>query len=487
LHGAAAMTEPLRDYARDLLRAEGFAVDAPPEVERELAVAAARPARSPENGADVVDLTHLPWSSIDNVETRDVDQLEHSEERADGTVVRVAIADVDAYVHKGSALDAHAAQNTVSVYGGEVVLPMLPTSLSEGLTSLLTGEDRLAIVAEFVVDASGMTRDGRIYRALVRNTAQLDYASISTWLAGSAPLPSNAVGLEDQLRMQNAAAIRLRAQRVKRGALEFERRETRPVVRSGAVVDIVLTRRGAARDLIEDFMIAANAVIAEYLEAHNVSWIRRMVGAPERWPAIVAVAAQSGVTLPAEPDRVALGAFLNAAHARSPDTYAEISLSVLRLLGSGSYVVEHRAEELGAHFALGVDDYTHFTAPNRRYADVITQRIVKAVLAHAACPYGDAELDAIAAQCTRMEDKAHAVERKVARHAAVLVMRDRVGEVFEGVVTFVDRGRVSVVLDAPAVEARVTGDVGSAVGDRVRVRVTAVDVEKDHIDLEPAP
>lgn len=482
------MSDDLRTYGRDLLTQEGFAVDATPEVTAEVATHVAHPlVRGAESPPDVSirDLRTLPWSSIDNVETRDVDQLEQSEIVTDGTLVRIAIADVDAYVRKGSALDMRAAQNTVSVYAGDVLLPMLPEELSAGLTSLLKDADRLAVVAEFVVDAQGATRDEAVYRAWVRNTAQLDYESISAWLGGKAPLPPAAHALEEQLRMQYDTAVRLRNQRELRGALDFERVETRPVLVNGSVVDMQITQRGAARDLIEDFMTAANAVIAGYLERNNVSWIRRMVGPPERWPQIVEIASRAGVTLPAEPDRVALGAFLHAQRDKYPDRFAALSNSVLRLLGSGAYVVEHRHEDLAAHFALGVEDYTHFTAPNRRYADVVTQRMVKEMLLGHDSPYDDAALDAIAKQCTTMEDKARAVERRVEKRAAVLLMADHIGKEINAVVTAASKGRTFARMRSPAVEGRiVTGEEGLHPGQHVRVRVTAVDVERDHVDLE---
>jgi exoribonuclease-2 len=482
------MIDDIRAYGRDLLTQEGFAVDIPADAARELAEMTAHPLTpSSKFSTDVSirDLRDLPWSSIDNVETRDVDQLEHAERVAGGTLVRVAIADVDAYVKQGSALDARAAQNTVSVYAGDVLLPMLPEELSAGLTSLLAGEDRLAIVAEFVVDEEGATHDEVVYSAWVRNNVQLDYESISAWIDGGKSLPERARPLEEQLSMQHEAAVRLRKQRVLRGALDFERVETRPVVRDGRVVDVQVTQRGAARDLIEDFMTGANAVIAGFLEKNNVSWIRRMVGEPERWPRIVEIAEKLGTTLPAEPDRHALGAFLRDRRAKDPSHFAAISVSVLKLLGSGAYVIEHRQEELGAHFALGVEDYTHFTAPNRRYADVVTQRIVKAVLAHARCPYDDAALDAIAKQCTEMEDKARAVERRVEKRASVQLMSRHIGDEADAVITAVAKGRTFATLRSPHVDGRiVAGEEGLRAGQHVRVRVSAVDVERDHIGLE---
>lgn len=482
------MIEDIRDYGRDLLTQEGFAVDVSSEAARELSEMTSHPlvpSSHSRTNVPVKDLRALPWSSIDNVETRDVDQLEQSEIVEGGTLVRIAIADVDVYVKKDSAIDARAAQNTVSVYTGDVLLPMLPEALSAGLTSLLANEDRRAVIAEFVVDDEGVTHSESVYLAWVRNTAQLDYNSLNGWLAGTHPLPGKARPLEAQLRMQHEAAVRLRKQREVRGALDFERIETRPVVVNGKVVDVQITERGAARDLIEDFMTAANAVIAGFLETNNVSWIRRMVGAPERWPRIMEMAEKSGTTLPAEPDRHALGAFLRAQRDRDPKHFATLSSSVLRLLGSGEYKVEHKQEELGAHFALGVEDYTHFTAPNRRYADVVTQRIVKAVLSNVECPYDDAALDAIAKQCTVMEDKARAVERRVEKRGSMMLMSDRIGMEADAVITGKDKGRIFARLRSPAVDGHVvSGEDRVHLGERVRVRVSAVNVERDQVELE---
>ncbi|HEX6693621.1 MAG TPA: RNB domain-containing ribonuclease [Longimicrobiales bacterium] len=476
------MHSELRDYALGLLREAGFQVDLTSQAAAQLDALPVGPA-----AGGIMDLTHLPWSSIDNPTTRDVDQLEYAEAVPGGTRVLVAIADVDEWVPRGSPLDLRAGQNTVSVYGGEVLLPMLPERLSEGLSSLLADQPRLAVIAEFVASPDGVLNNGKVYRALVKNAVQLDYETINAWLSGAGPLPAKAAQMEEQLRLQNDAAERLRGQRERLGALEFQRNEVRPVVKDGRVVDMVLTHPGPARDLIEDFMIAANATIAGFLEKHDVSWIRRMVGAPERWSQIAALIREGGGTAPDTPDRTALAAFLNAARARDPENFASVSLSVLRLLGSGEYMVEHRAEDLGAHFALAVEDYTHFTAPNRRYADVVTQRIVKAVLAGEKCPYGDVELEEIAAHCSRMEDAARAVERKVVRYATMLLMQPRVGETFDAVVADASKQDARIMLTTPVIEGRLDADgVTRKDGDSLRVRLTAVDVAAGRMTFSPA-
>ena len=487
LHPAAGMDTKLRSYALGQLESEGFETDLSSAVAKELEALAGSEATSAAalalSSGVIRDMRELAWSSIDNRETRDVDQIEYTEATAAGTRVYIGIADVDVLVPAGSAVDARARQNTVSVYGVGVLLPMLPEALSEGLTSLLPNADRAAIVAEFVVTPEGSITAPSVYRALVRNTVQLDYDTINDWLAAEGELPAVALALGEQLRLQHEAAVRLRGRREELGALEFERHETRPVVEDGVVTDIAVVRRGAARDLIEDFMIAANAVIAGFLEANDVAWIRRMVGPPERWSRIVTVLEGVGMSLPASPDRIALARALRRVREERAALHEDLSSQVLRLLGAGAYVVEHRAEELDAHFALAVDDYTHFTAPNRRYADLVTQRIVKAVLAGAACPYADAELESIAAQCTLMEDRARNVERRVARRAAAMLLEPRVGDVVDAIVTGQRDSGATVELLHPAVEGQLSDKVERKRGDRIRVRIEKVDVEKSAFDF----
>ncbi len=435
----------------------------------------------------VEDMRDLPWSSIDDATTRDVDQIECSERLPGGGVrVRVGIADVDAFVPQATPLDRHAGVNTVTVYAGDPVLPMLPPELSTGRTSLLAGEERLALVVEFDVGGDGGCAVSRVARARVRNRAQLAYPDVSAFLEGRGPEPkaSREAALGDQVRMQDEAARALRQRREERGALEFETVEARPIVRGGRVVDIRLTRKGLGRDLIEDLMIAANASIADSLEDAGFAWIRRQVRAPERWPRIVALAAAHGAKLPAEPDRKALAEFLVEQRKAAPEDYAELSLSVVKLLGSGEYVVEHRGEELQGHFALAVPDYTHFTAPNRRYTDVVTQRLVKAALLGRESPYPDDALEQVAAHCTEMEDRARHVERKLRKVAAAELVADRVGQDFHAVVTGVTRGGTWARLTDPPVEGRIVqGADGLDVGEKTRVRLVAVDPARGHIDF----
>ncbi|HET9982771.1 MAG TPA: RNB domain-containing ribonuclease [Longimicrobiales bacterium] len=468
--------------ARSVLRESGFEVDLSGKARSQLDAMT-----EPLAADDARDLRELPWSSIDNATTRDLDQVEAAESLGDGaTRIRVAIADVDSRIPKGSPLDAHAARNTVSVYAGDTVLPMLPERLSTDLTSLVEGADRLALVAEMVVDADGRTSGCAVYRALVRNRAQLDYESVGAWLAGTGPLPAKAAaaGMAEQLRVQGDAARRLRQQREARGALELETIEARPVLKDGRVVDIEVTDKGRARDLIEDFMIAANAAVAGFLEEHDVAWIRRLVPPPERWPRIVELARRLGETLPPEPDRPALAAFLRKRRAADPAGFPHLSVSVVKLLGAGRYVVEHRGEELAGHFGLAVQDYTHSTAPNRRFADLVSQRLVKAVLAGTRVPYTDAELDYAARHCTEMEDRARRVERLLRKLAAMDLVQDRVGDVFDAIVTGASAKGTWVRVRHPAIEGKVVrGERGMDVGDHVRVRLVQLDPERGYIDF----
>ncbi len=479
----------LRAAARAILRETGFEVELTPAQRRQLE---ALPDHLPEDTRlpSPRDLRHLPWSSIDNSTTLDVDQIEAAERLPSGeTRLWVGIADVDCLVPLGSPLDHRAATNTVSVYAGEAILPMLPERLSEDRTSLRAGKDRLALVAEFVVCDDGRCRDGTVYRAVVANRAQLEYQSVGAFLAGKGaePKPAKRAKLGEQLRLQGEAAERLRRERDSRGALELDTVEARPVLDHGRVVDIEVTPKGRARDLIEDLMIAANETIAGFLEAHDVAWIRRQVRAPERWGRIVELAAKQGGKLPPRPDRQALAAFLRKRRRRAPKAFRELSLAVVKLLGSGSYIVEHRGEDLQGHFALAVPDYTHFTAPNRRFADLVTQRLVKAVLAGETPPYADGVLDDVARRCTQMEDLANKVERRLRKVAAADLVEGRIGKVFDAIVTGASPKGTWVRTRRPAVEGRVMrGQEGLDVGEHVRVRLVKVDRGRGYIDFETA-
>jgi exoribonuclease-2 len=476
----------LAAVVRRALAERGFAFDAPPAVAPGGGHAA--------DAAGLEDLRTLPWSSIDNEESRDLDQVEVTEPLPGGaTRVRVGIADVDALAPAGSAADAYAARNATSVYAGAEVFSMLPEALSAGRTSLLEGEDRAVVVVAFDVAADGAMGAATVSRAVVRNHAKLVYGEVGAWLAGGAPAPRLAAALarvpalEAQLRAQDAAARCLRAARQAAGALEFETPEARPVTRDGRVVGLATVARDRARDLIEAFMVASNIGVAAWLAARGRSGIRRVVRAPARWARIAALAAPFGAPLPDAPDPRALAAFLRARRAADPAGYPELSFAVVKLLGPGVYALDRPGADpvdAGGHFGLAADDYAHATAPNRRYADLVTQRLVKAALAGAPAPYDDEALAALAAHCTARADAARAVERTGRKAAAAVLLAPRVGAAFDAVVTGAKpTGTFVRLLDPPAEGRVVAGQQGMDVGDRVRVRLVAVDAERGFLDF----
>ncbi len=474
----------LRAAARRAVIQGGFDPDWPPAAAQQLAsLASAQPGASTDR-----DLRGMLWSSIDDDTSRDLDQIEVADAVPGGGIrVCVAIADVDALVPRGSPLDVHAARNGTTVYTGVMTFPMLPELLSTDRTSLAPDQDRRAIVAEMTVAIDGSTSAPGVYMARVRNGAQLTYGGVGAWLDGTGAAPSAVArqpALADQLRLQEEAARRLRARRLERGALELATIEANPLVRDGHVVGLEATRPGPARDLIEDFMIAANTVIAEYLAGQGRSSIRRVVRTPARWPRIVSLGAQYGVTLPAEPDGSALAAFLAARRAADPDRFPDLSLAVVKLLGPGEYVVDTPGVPAPGHFGLAVGDYTHGTAPNRRYADLVTERLVKATLAGVPAPYTDAELAAIAVHCTEQENNARKAARVVHKEAAAVLLAGQIGTVFDGIVTGVtDHGTFARILTPPA-EGLVQHDSRHVdVGDRVRVRLVATDPSRGYIDF----
>ena len=438
--------------------------------------------------AGVKDLRELPWCSIDNDDSRDLDQLSVGERRSDGsTRLRIAIADVDALVPRDSAVDRHAGVNTTSVYTAARIYPMLPERLSTDLTSLVQDEDRLAVVVEVVVAPDGTLDGSDVYRATVRNRAKLAYDSVSAWLEGEAPAPAALAaipGLEENLRWQDAAAQRLREVRHQQGALDLETIEARAVFVGDEIAGLEQQQKNRARQLIEDLMIAANAVTARFLDRHGLPSLRRVLRSPERWDRIVGVARDAGEALPAEPDAAALEAFLRQRKKADPLRFPDLSLTIVKLMGSGEYAVDLPGAEPAGHFGLAVRDYTHSTAPNRRYPDVITQRLLKAALAGAPSPYSVAELQSLAAHCTEQEDDATKIERQVRKSAAALLLEDRIGQAFDGIVTGASEKGTWVRVLAPPVEGKLTqGAAGLDVGDRVRVKLTGTDVERGFIDF----
>jgi exoribonuclease-2 len=439
---------------------------------------------APLNG--LRDLGGLPWSSIDNDESRDLDQLEVCIE--DGsTRLLIAIADVDALVHKGSPLDAHAGINTTSVYTPARIFPMLPPELSTNRTSLNEGVDRPALVVDMTIGAEGALVASDVYRAVVRNRAKLTYNAVAAWLDGKGPAPP-AFGavpdLDAQVRLQDRIAGLLRARRHKDGALDFDRTEIKPVLEGGQVSELRTEEPNRAHDLIENFMVTVNGVIARYLSSRGCPSLRRVVRAPERWPRIVDLAARHGTRLPPAPDALALQAFLTRQRAAAPDEFADLSLSIIKLLGRGEYIAEGPSGESTPHFALAVSSYTHSTAPNRRFPDLITERLVKATIAKAPGPYSLAELTSLATHCTKQEDAANKVERLVRKAAAAMWMSNRVGEEFDAVVTGASDKGTWVRLKSPPVEGKLeAGASGLDVGDRVRVRLVGTDPERGFIDF----
>jgi exoribonuclease-2 len=477
----------LRARAHQAMLDEGFAPDTPLVARQQMDDIAARPPHTVAGGA-VRDLRGLLWSSIDNSESRDLDQIEVAERLPTGDIrVLIGIADVDAAVPENSPIDRQAARNTTSVYTGVVTFPMLPAALSEDLTSLRQDADRLAIIMEMVVDTEGSVREGHVSRGLVRNRAKLDYETVGAWLEGIAPMPvgvAHVPGLDAQLRLQHEAAGRLRQQRQERGLLDFEMIEAQPVVSDGRVVDLKLPHKGPARSLIEDFMVAANTTMADLLERSGSPSIQRVVRSPERWPRIVEIAARLGDRLPPAPDPRALSDFLVRRKAADPVHFPDLSLSIVKLLGPGEYAVLQSPEEHLGHFGLAVYSYTHSTAPNRRFADLVTQRLLKAMIAGEASPYSRAELETITRQCTERENAARKVERLMRKVSAAVLMSGRIDETFDAIVTGASPKGVYVRLIHPPVEGRVVhGEQGMDVGDHVQVRLIATDPQHGYIDF----
>jgi exoribonuclease-2 len=465
---------------------QGFEADFPAELLHE--VAALVPAE-PSAGAGVRDLRKLLWSSIDNPESRDLDQVEVAEQLPNGDIrVMVGIADVDVLVPAGSAADRHAGKNTTSVYCGVVTFPMLPERLSTDLTSLNEAVDRAAVVIEFVVAPDGTIRSRDVYRALIHNNAQLDYPSVGAWLEGKGPAPAKVAAsapLQAQLKLQDQAAQLLRQQRHIAGALELETIEATPVAEKGHVTDLIIRPQNHATQLIEDFMISANTTMALFLDGKGSSSIRRVVKVPARWDRIVTLAAGLGETLPATPDSGALSAFLASRRAKDPDHFPDLSLAVVKLMGPGIYVLERPGELGEGHFGLAVHDYTHSTAPNRRYSDLITQRLLKGIFAGGKPAYDNSALGEIANQCTTMEDAARKVERTCRKQAAAQLLGDRIGDTFNGIVTGAGpKGTFVRTIHPPAEGMVVRGQHGMDVGDKVTVKLLATDPVRGFIDFE---
>ena len=487
----------LHQIAIEAMRSRGllpaFAPQALQEAEN------ARPADAQAGHGDIADLRQLTWFSIDNDDTRDLDQLSVAEPLADGiSRLRVAVADVDTLVRPGGAVDAHAAVNTTSVYTAAGVFPMLPEVLSTDHSSLHEGQERLAVVVDMQVEADGTVSTSSVYRAWVLNRAKLTYDGVSAWLDGQAPAPAQLAsvpGLEEQIRLHDTLASALRQWRHARGALNISTLSARPVFNdNGELVDLRADEKNRAKDLIADLMIAANGATARYLVEKGFPSLRRLLQAPRRWDRLVALAASYGVELPAQPNALALDRFLNARRLADAAGFADLSLAVVKMLGSGEYAAAPASvpgtpgaadAAKWSHFGLAVNDYAHSTAPNRRFPDLVTQRLLKAAIAGEAPPYSAQQLIGIAQHCTLQEDNASKVERQVLKAAGAWLLQGRLGEVFDGMVTGAAEKGTFVRISSPLLEGRVVrGFEGLDVGDNVRVKLVAVDAEKSFIDFE---
>ncbi|HET8744489.1 MAG TPA: RNB domain-containing ribonuclease [Ramlibacter sp.] len=478
----------LHQLAVEAMRTRGLLPAFAPQALQE---AEAARAAGPQREGAVRDLRGLEWFSIDNDDTRDLDQLSVAEALPGGAArLLVAVADVDAMVRPGGAVDGHAGVNTTSVYTAAGTFPMLPELLSTDLTSLREGEERLAVVVDMLVESDGSVAQAEIYRAAVFNRAKLAYDAVSQWLDGEAEAPpqvERSAALQAQIRLHDALAERLRQWRQRRGALNVKTVAARPVFEQGRLVDLRPDEKNRAKDLIADLMIAANAATARFLVEQGFPSLRRFLQSPRRWDRIEALAAGYGTTLPDAPDPVALDRFLCERRRDDPEGFADLSLRVVKMLGPGEYAAAPPGVAGEGHFGLAVSDYAHSTAPNRRYPDLVTQRLLKAALAGDAPPYSFDALAAIARHCTLQEDNANRVERQVLKAAAALLLQDRIGESFDAIVTGAAPKGTFVRIARPLLEGRlVRGFEGADVGDALRVRLVAVDPQQGFIDFERA-
>jgi exoribonuclease-2 len=474
--------------AQQVMQAHGFQPDFPPEAQKQLADISARPPQLTPSDK-VRDLRNLLWSSIDNDTSKDLDQIEVAERLPNGDVkVMIGIADVDAFVAKDSPIDQHAKRETTSVYTGVTIFPMLPNALSTGASSLLPDVDRPAMVVEFAVNAGGALSSSNVYRAIVRNKAQLTYNAVGAWLDGTAPAPPKVAASSDlqaQLKLQDQVAQELKKLRFTNGALDLDTDEVIPLFSNGQVVDVEKVKKNRATELIEDFMVAANGVVARLLE--KVSSLRRIVRTPAHWDGIIRLAAEQSEKLPSTPDSKALNDFLVKRKAADPDHFADLSLAVIKLVGPGEYILERPGDSPEGHFGLAVQDYTHSTAPNRRFPDMVTQRLIKASLDGTPGPYSDNDLAAIALNCTQKGDAARKVEREMSKRLSAMAMSHRVGETFDAMVTGTTPKGTFVRTAQPHMEGLLAqGAQGLHVGDKLRVKLTRTDVQHGFIDFVKA-
>ena len=483
-HTGSTQRELLAGIAEQAMLEKGLAPEFSPEVEQQLAGIKGPAPADPS----LKDLRKLLWCSIDNDDSRDLDQLSVAEDLGGGKVrLLVAVADVDALVKKGTPIDAHAQQNTTSVYTAARIFPMLPERLSTDLTSLNESQDRVALVMDMTVGPDGSVVQGDVYRALVNSKAQLAYNSVGMWLEGHAEMPPKVkaiAGLAENLKLQDQTADKMRELRHEHGALDLETIQTRAVFSGDTVTDLVQEARNNAKNLIEDAMVGANGVTARYLEAKGLPSLRRVVRSPERWDRIEAIAKELGDTLPTEPDSKALEDFLVRHRKADPVRFPDLSLSIVKAMGAGEYVVEQAGAAHIGHFGLAVRDYSHSTAPNRRFPDLITHRLLKAALANEKPPYTLDELGSLAQHCTQAEDAANKVERQVRKSAAASLLEPRIGQRFDAIVTGASDKGTWVRIFHPPVEGKVVrGSQGLDIGQKVQVKLLSVDVDKGFIDF----
>ena len=479
----------LADRARQTMIENGFEPSFSSDIKDQLKTITATASRVRDGS--VKDLRSLLWSSIDNASSKDLDQIEWAERLPNGDIrVLIGIADVDVRVPKGSPIDKHAEQNTVTVYTQSVIFPMLPDELSTNITSLNENGDRLAVVADMIVKENGDVPESTFYRAFVRNKAKLAYEDVGDWLDNDGPIPEaidRTPNLLEQIELQREAATRLHAYRQAKGALEFESIESEAIVENGEIKGIRSVVSNSARRLIENFMVAANVEMAEFLENHGSLSLRRVVKTPEHWDGIVKIAIGYGEHLPDQPDQPALAAFLEKRRNADPDHFPDLSLSIIKLIGSGVYVVQRQGEDAGGHFGLAVQDYAHSTAPNRRFTDIVVQRLVKAIIDGKPAPYTGDELDQIAEHANTQEKAARKVERKMRKIVAASVMKRHVGESFDAIVTGVsDKGTYARILRPPVDGRVVRGEHGLDVGEKVRVKLIDADPRNGFIDFAHA-
>jgi VacB/RNase II family 3'-5' exoribonuclease len=476
----------LQRIARSAMQDKGFLIDFPTSV---MTTLNSLQETTPKISNPVRDLRNLLWCSIDNDDSEDLDQLSVAIPMPSGEVkILIAVADVDSIVNKTSVFEDHAKHNTTSVYTSALIFPMLPEKLSTDLTSLKFNTDRSSIVVEYVVAVDGTIKNPDIYPAIVHNKAKLAYNSTSAWIEGNGKVPDAIAavsGLDQNLKLQNEAAKKLKDLRYRNGALNLETIEARPVFKGDNVSSLEEEKMNEAKDIIQEFMICANSVTARFLTSGNFPSIRRVVRVPKRWDRIVQLASEWKFQLPAQPDSAALDKFLLSVQSSDPDQFPDISLSVIKLLGSGEYVVEYPGEKSVGHFGLAIKDYTHSTAPNRRYPDLITQRLLKAALYKNPIPYTNIELEELAGHCTDMEDGARKVERQVEKSTAALLLGGSIGKQYDGIVTGVsDKGTWVRVFNPPVEGKVVSGFDGLDVGDRIRVQLMHTDVNRGFIDFK---